>query len=154
MQKIKPIELEIEDFFTLKDILIRAIEEFNCENQNESPIINLKGDPDMYKIRIGKKKTGLPNEDYPPLMSDKKIKNCKFPVLSIIYDKEHIDLENSDILVDNKNDILIENKKGLNEKLIVEEKENKNFDFNSSIGDRKDYELQKQKKCCDSCEIL
>ena len=141
MLKLNSIEIEIEDFFTLKDVLIRAIEDFNYENQNVSPIINLKGDPDLYKIRIGKKKTGLPNEDYPPLMSDKKIKNCNFPVLSIIYDRENIDQENSsDIILSNKNDdIMIENKKGLKEKLILgKEKGNKDFDFNASIVEKKE----------------
>lgn len=51
----------------------------------------------MYKIFIGKKKTGLPNPDYPPLIMDKKIKNSYFSVLSILYDIEHIDERHSNI---------------------------------------------------------
>ena len=161
--------MEIEDFFTFQDILARAIEQFNSENYenqsngNESPIITLKGNPQLYKIRIGKKKTGLPNCDYPPLISSTKIKNSKFPVLSILYDTEHIDIRNSNILLDNEknkcntssSENIFSNKSELKHKLLTDEKKgNRDYNFNSTISGRSEYDLKRSKKCCDRCEIF
>ena len=154
MLKIKQTEIEIEDFFTLKDILIRAIEEFNFENQNEMPLINLKGNPDLYKIRIGKKKTGLVNEDYPPLLPEKKLKNTKFTVFTITYDLEHIDFD-LEYSKDDNDAILDENENGLKEKLIHDnEILKKDFNFNDTINDGGIVDIKKTKKCCDLCLIF
>ena len=164
--------MEIEDFFTFQDILIRAIEQFNSDyynenlsNENESPLIKLKGNPELYKIRIGKKKTGLPNYDYPPLIPDKKIKNSNFPVISILYDTLHIDQRNSNIGLNNEKEVcnilgsenIFENigGGGLKDKLLINEKKgNRDNNFNSTIDGKFDFGLKRSKKCCDRCEIF
>ena len=51
----------------------------------------MKITPKLYKLRIAKKKTGLPNTDYPPIILNNKIKDCNLTVLSIEYDEIHIE---------------------------------------------------------------
>jgi len=162
--------LDIEDFFTFGDILRSAIEQFNSENyenlKNQN-LTTLKGNPDLYKIFIGKKKTGLPNCDYPPLTLDRKIRNSKFPVLSILYDSEHIDERHSNLNLDKNNQ---KNKKilkssenifsdsndnDLKEDLIKNKKGYNDYNFESTISANSEEVKRKSKKsCCDRCEIL
>jgi hypothetical protein len=170
--QIKYYNLEIEDFFTFKDILGGAIEQFNSENydenqsnKKETQMVTLKANPDLYKIYVGKKKTGLPNPDYPPLISDKKIKNSKFPVLSILYDVEHIDERNSCLNLDKENqknkeivksseNIFPTGKNDLKENLISENiKKDKDYNFDSTVTSKND-EIRRSKKCCERCEIF
>lgn len=111
---------------------------------------------------MGKKKTGLPNWDYPPLIADKKIKNNPFPILSVIYDQEHIDLRHSHINLEKKNTVkssenifLSESDTQLREKLIPENKKvYKDFNFESTISAGREFEVKRKDKCCDRCEIL
>jgi len=190
--QIQSVNIEIEDFLSFQEILIRAIEQLNNENyifnskrsslasveiiesskeeialnnleikKNEKKII-LKTCSDLYKIRIGKKKTGLPNFDYPPINSNNKLKNSKFNILSIEFDQRH--LEN--IEINSKNNILFHtkecndnfiNNKGnnLNEKLINDiNNDCGDMQFSSTLDDERDLRFIKRKKCCDNCLIF
>ena len=131
---------------------------------NEKKIL-LKSNPDLYKIRIGKKKTGFPNFDYPPIISSNKIKKSNFTILSIEYDEIHLDnLNDKENNVTNnkldksknKTDISIKNKfKNLNEKLIGNSNNSdQDLNFNSTIEEKNDLKFIKPKKCCDKCLIF
>lgn len=156
-------ELELEDFFTLKDLLIRGLEEFNNFQEENNLFIQLKSDPNLFKIRIGKKKTGLPNEDFPPLLMEKKLRNCNFSVFSIEYGEEHVInlLENKKDFLDNE--ISTKKSKGKNkdlkEKFLPPSDNNnrneRNLKFNETIMQNEVDEIDRKKKsCCEKCLIF
>jgi len=194
------VTIEIEDFLTFQEILIRALEQFNLENNtfkskksslasveviesNKDQIalnymekskwekrVNLKLNPELYKIRIGKKKTGLPNFDYPPINLSNKIKSSNFTSLSVEYDEEHLDSKlgnNAKVDYVNPNIVQIRDSnegytvmsgKGnnLSEKLISNGTINgeKDLNFSSELYDLEGIKASNGKKCCDKCSIF
>jgi len=188
ISEIQSVSFEIEDFLNFEEILLRAIEQLNFENntfnskktsiksieitesnkdqialnvlQNKKIILKLK--PELYKIRIGKKKTGLPNFDYPPIISKNIYKNSNFTIFSIEYEETHLDdpeiiKKNLEKNIFSKNDdIIISNKSNnLKENLIHNSVNNsKDINYISTNNLSNDMKFAKSKKCCDKCVIF
>ncbi len=131
----------------------------NLKKHKSDRKINLKINPDLYKIRIGKKKTGLPNYDYPLIYSSNKIKNSKFTVFSIEYDENH--LENNESYTKNNsktnksiNHFLNNKTNNLNEKLINKiNNDCGDMEYSSAIDVDRKLKFSK-KKCCERCLIF
>ena len=119
----------------------------NFENNFDESTISLKLNPELYKIRIGKKKTGLPNMDYPPIILSNKIKNSNFTILSVEYDEIHIDnypnvtdkYNDSEYIIDSRKSVVKKNK--LDEKLIQPNQDRNRDNQYSQI-------IINDKKCC------
>jgi len=143
----------------------------DLEKKNKEKKIILKANPDLYKLRIGKKKTGLPNFDYPPINLSNKIKNSNFSVFSIEYDEMHFENfanfyknENHSKNYEKKNQVdnykkfdptRADSNNTLNEKLINhtingENNDNSNFDYNDVDG----LKYVRKKKCCQRCLLF
>ena len=134
------------------------------QRKTEKKII-LKVIPEMYKIRIAKKKTGLPNFDYPPINLANKIKSSNFTTLSIEFDEIHLD---NNLIENDKNGkmrdgsykenyfVVVGKKNNLNEKLIATGTINgeKDLNFSSEIKDLNGVRNSNAKKCCDNCLIF
>lgn len=185
------VNIEIEDFQTFQEVIMRAIEQFNIdftqdtkkqrsrstevvetnkgqiamnilESRKSDKKICLKLKPELYKIRIGKKKTGLPNYDYPAIISNKTIKNSNFTALSIVYDESHIEDINSESFksMDKNNNNTNKNKKSKsNQKLVINgsnRKKSAGEKINHSSVDTDDTEILAEypKKCCNRCLIF
>ncbi len=196
ISEIQSVTIEIEDFLSFQDILIRAIEQINIENNTFNSTkssmgsveiieskkdqialnilekrkaekkINLKVNPDLYKIRIGKKKTGLPNYDYPPINIANRIKSSNFTTLSVEFEELHLDNKlscknvNPNIIIEknSKENYFFLSGKGnnLNEKLISRSTINgeEDLNFSSELKEINGVRGSKAKKCCDKCLIF
>lgn len=137
----------------------------NLEKRKTDKKINLKVIPDLYKIRIGKKKTGLPNFDYPPINSANKIKSSNFTTLSVEFDECHLEskffnVENEKVFDKNskENYIALNGKRNnLNEKLIGNKAANngqKDLNFSEELNEFEGVKGSNGKKCCDTCLIF
>lgn len=141
----------------------------NLEKRKTEKKIILKLIPELYKIRIGKKKTGLPNLDYPPINSANKIKSSNFTTLSIEYDEIHLEtkigqkgvdaLKPKGVLDKNSNESYItvpSKSNNLNEKLIASatNKGDNDYNFSSELNDLEGVKGSNGKKCCDICSIF
>lgn len=125
----------------------------------EKKKVILKLKPDLYKIRIGKKKTGLPNFDYPPITSENKYKNSNFTIFSIEYDETHLDdseLNKNNSVISKNDDILISNKSNSLKENLIHNAVNQSKDINNINTNNYSNGMQftKSKKCCDGCVIF
>lgn len=130
----------------------------NIESHKAERKVTLKVKPELYKIRIGKKKTGLPNLNYPPINPEKTLKNANFPILSVLYDESHIE-DVSGKQEKNKKPKIHKGdyKTKGNQKLIINKSDKKDEDYNfgSSLNSEStEMEREYPRKCCDRCSIF
>ena len=124
------ITVEIEDFLSIKDVVMKAINSFNSECLGGFKLINKA---DKYDVLLCKK-SGKPDFDLPPLLLDISIKESKIQRMAILFQESHI-FSNEELIqktesfratLMSKSNIDEENKRNNNKEPLLNKKSEKN----------------------------
>ncbi|CDW80141.1 UNKNOWN [Stylonychia lemnae] len=81
---------EVPDYTTAEVLLLKSIDNFNSQLSQKNSAIQLVNDLSKFSLRIGKKKNGKPNSDYPKVDLSQNIVDVDFTNFCVVYTWEGV----------------------------------------------------------------